>query len=74
MNGDRWNTATLDGSVPEDELPKMPCGSRVPVARSLRKAVGERVPVVFGDGSPDPGDGRSEPWATDGKEPGDGAR
>lgn len=55
MNKDHWNTVTLDGTVPEDEILEMLRDSYVLVAHGLRRADRERVLAALGDGLPEAG-------------------
>ncbi|MFI6574513.1 MmcQ/YjbR family DNA-binding protein [Nocardiopsis sp. NPDC050513] len=58
MNKRHWNSVPLDGSVPDEEILEMLRHSYVLVARSLRRADGDRVLAVLGDDAPAPGEPR----------------
>lgn len=52
MNKRHWNTVSLDGSVPDDELAEMLRHSYVRAVAGLRKADRERLLAVLGDDVP----------------------
>ncbi|QVQ54382.1 MmcQ/YjbR family DNA-binding protein [Spiractinospora alimapuensis] len=52
MNKRHWNTVSLDGGVPDDELAEMLRHSYVRTCAGLRKADRERVLAVLGEDAP----------------------